>query len=191
MHRPKKVNENMHVRHARNLLFAAFLAFAPTLLAEKVPGRYIVELTTAPVADQMSRVSVRARLQTGTALAHRARVQTEQRRVRQQLEQRQARVLGSVDTVANALFVEISDAAAAQLASTPGVKRVVPVRTFQMLLDRAVLLHKAAEAWEQVGIDHAGEGAKIAIIDSGIDINHPGFTDPAMTRARVLSARRQ
>ena len=33
-----------------------------------------------------------------------------------------------MDTVANAMFVQISDEKAAQLASLPGVKRVLPMR---------------------------------------------------------------
>jgi hypothetical protein len=41
------------------------------------------------------------------------------------LEQQQALVLESIDTVANALFVEVSEDAAARLASVPGVKRVL------------------------------------------------------------------
>ena len=167
--------------HRNNLLITVLLAFAPALLAEKVPGRYIVELTTEPVSEHVARLPGRARLESAAASAHRRRVRSEQQQVRRQLEQRQARVLESIDTVANALFVEAPEDAAARLASVPGVKRVLPVRKFHMLLDRAVLLHKVADAWNQIGSDRAGEGVKVAIIDSGIETSHPGFQDPALT----------
>ena len=155
------------------------LTTAPLLFAGKVPGRYIVELSTESVSDHVARLPARARLT--AASAHRTRLRAEQQQVRRQLQQRQARVLDSVDTVANALFVEIPDDAAAQLASTPGVRRVVPVRTFRMLLDRAVLLHKITDAWNQVSSERAGEGVRIAIIDSGIDAAHPGFQDSSLS----------
>ena len=89
--------------------------------------------------------------------------------------------MGPVDTVANAMFVQIPDDAAAQLATLPGVKRVLPVRMMHMVLDRAVLLHKVADAWSQIGAGRAGLGVKIAIIDSGIDAGHAGFQDASLT----------
>jgi subtilisin family serine protease len=168
-------------RGRSSLLIAASLTWAPTLLAERVPGRYIVELTTDSVSEHVARLPGRTRLAGAVASTQRARVRDEQQQVRRQLEQRQARVLDSVDTVANALFVEVPDPSAAQLASVPGVKRMLPVRTFHMLLDQAVLLHKVVDAWNQIGSDRAGLGVKIAIIDSGIDAGHPGFQDPTLT----------
>ncbi|MFB3828201.1 MAG: S8 family serine peptidase [Bryobacteraceae bacterium] len=162
---------------AGNLLLFAFVS---VLAAETVPGRYIVELTAGPVSEQLAGKRARIGLQGAAASSQRARVRAEQQQVRLQLEQRQARILDSVDTVANALFVDMPDDAAAQVASMPGVKRVVPMRKFHLLLDRAVLLHKAADVWNRVGAEHAGEGVKIAIIDSGIDSSHPGFRDSSM-----------
>lgn len=152
-------------------------ALAPWARAERIPGRYIVELTTEPVAEHVKRQPgrVRDRMNSAAARTQRARVQGEQEQMRQRLAGRNATVRGSVDTVANALFVEIGDEDAAKLAAEPGVKRVVPERTFKMVLDRALGLHRVPEAWDIMGAEHAGEGIKIAIIDSGIDVNHAGF----------------
>jgi subtilisin family serine protease len=86
-----------------------------------------------------------------------------------------------MDTVVNAMVVEIPEAKAAALARIPGVKRVHPERVFQMTLDHALPLHKAPDAWNRVGIDRAGAGMKIAIIDTGIDASHPGFQDPSLS----------
>ncbi len=147
------------------------LLFAPLLGAKTLSGRYIVELNTEPVAEHVARLSRRPALHGAAATAHRTRLRAEQQTLRTQIELRQAKVLDTVDTVANAMFVQIPDEQAAQLASLPGVKRVTPVRMMHMVLDRAVLLHKVADAWNQIGADRAGLGVKIAIIDSGIDFS--------------------
>src|SRR5260370_33060068 len=159
------------------LCSAMVFAFLPALFAERVPGRYIVELTTESVSEHVTRMSVASGMRGSAANAHRARVQAEQSQVRRQLEQQQAVVLDSVDTVANALLVQVPDAAAAQLANNPAVTHVYPVRKMHMVLDRAIQLHKVVDAWNQIGADRAGAGIKIAIIDSGIDVGHPGFQD--------------
>src|SRR5262249_40921441 len=135
-----------------HLWIAFVLTLAPALVAERVPGRYIVELTTEPVADHVARLPGR-NMRGAAAASHRTRLRSEQNAMRPRLEQRKAQVLGAVDTVANAMLIQIPDESVAQLAATPGVKRVVPVRTMHMLLDRAVLLHKVADAWNQIGAD--------------------------------------
>jgi subtilisin family serine protease len=48
------------------------------------------------------------------------------------------------------------------------------------VLDHALPLHRVPDAWRQVGIDNAGAGVKIAIIDSGIDVDHAGFQDASL-----------
>ena len=155
---------------------AAWLMVLPVVRAERVPGRYIVELTGEPVVTQVTR----GRMTGLAAVTQRSRVKSEQEAVRGQLERREARVVDSVNTVANALFVEIDDSKAADLASTPGVKRVWPVRTVRMLLDRAVMLHRVTDVWTAMGADNAGAGVKVAIIDSGIEPEHAAFQDSSL-----------
>ncbi len=157
------------------------ILFTLAVGAAPLPGRYIVELNTEPVAEHVAKIKGRPSMRSAAASDHRSRVRGEQQKLRPQFEAQQGQVLGSVDTVANAMFVQISDEKAAQLASLPGVKRVLPVRIMHMALDRAVLLHKAPDAWNQVGLDRAGLGMKIAIIDSGIDSTHAGFQDASMS----------
>ncbi len=161
---------------------AVVLTLAPVLIAGTIPGRYIVELETEPVVEHVARQATRSRLGGSEAASHRLRVRAEQQSVRQQLEAHQATVRDSVETVANALFVEMSGAdAARQLAALPGVKRVTPVRQVYMNLDRAAVLHKVAEAWSRIGDDKAGAGIKVAIIDSGIQSSHDAFKDTSLT----------
>jgi subtilisin family serine protease len=161
-------------------LIPTFLALTGALVAEKIPGRYIVEFTAEPVCEHVARSAVRAGLRSGVATAHRARVRAEQQQARGGLEQRQARILDGIDTIGNALLVQVPEEAAGELASLPGVKRVLPVRRLRRLLDRAVILDAVTSAWNQVGTDRAGAGVKIAILDSGIDSSHPGLQDASL-----------
>jgi minor extracellular serine protease Vpr len=120
-------------------------------------------------------------LRSQTAISLRALIHAEHNRARTALAQNQATVLESMDTVVNALAVQVPDAKAAALAKLPGVKRVYPERVFHLTLDHALPLHKVPDAWNMVGADNAGAGMKIAFIDTGIDSSHPGFQDPSLS----------
>ena len=158
------------------------LAWLPLWAAS---NRYIVELQTEPVAGYVARSAPRgggrAALASAGTRSYRARVRAEQARVRRDVETAGATVLEQVDTVDNALLVTAPDEqAAARLAGIAGVRRVIPVRHFRLMLDHALPLHKVPEAWAQVGADKAGAGVRIAMIDTGIDVSHPGFQDASM-----------
>jgi minor extracellular serine protease Vpr len=141
-----------------------------------IPGRYIVELSDDPVATHAGARRVSA-LHSAAAEAQRIQVRGQQAGVRASVESRQGVVLGQVENVSNALLVRIPDAQAAALASIPGVARVHPVRSFQLLLDHALAVHRAYDAWNQIGASNAGAGIRIGFIDTGIDVSHPGFSD--------------
>jgi subtilisin family serine protease len=155
------------------------------LSAAIIPGHYVVELSTPSVSEQsFGRLPGRgrARLNDAAAGTQRTRIRGEQQQMRTRFEQRSARVLGSVDTVANAMFVQLDgDDARTQLQALPGVKRVVPMREFYRVMDRAVVVHKVTDAWAQLGDGHAGEGVKVAIIDTGVEAAHPAFQDSGLT----------
>ena len=148
--------------------------WAALAAAETIPGRYIVELTGSTA---LTRASANRR----QLAVQRNAVRASQQAVRTALERRGVEVLDSVDTVANALLVSADDAAAAGLASLPGVQRIYPVRRHKLFLNAALPLHKVPEAWALIGAENAGAGAKIAIIDTGIDTTHPGMQDASMT----------
>ena len=157
-----------------------FLLSIP-LLAGIVPGRYIVELSGESAAQYIARTVPQGRRHAALlgpqGQAARARVQSSQAAVRTRLERSGARVIGSLDTLGNVLFVQMPAARVASLGRLTGVRRVLPERTYQLMLDHALPLHKVPEAWNLGGAYPQGAGIKIAMIDTGIDITHPGFSD--------------
>ena len=160
-------------------LWICFLSIP--LFAGILPNRYIVELTGESAAQYIARTvppnQRREALLGDPGLQARARVRLEQAAVRARLERRGARIVGSLDTVANALFVHMPAARVARLRSVRGVRRVLPERTYQLTLDHALPLHKVPQAWSLGGAYPQGAGMKIGMIDTGIDITHPGFKD--------------
>ncbi|MBY0502404.1 MAG: S8 family serine peptidase [Bryobacteraceae bacterium] len=144
--------------------------------AQVVPDRYIVELSEAPLGAEV-------RLKGKAALGDRQRlILTEQAQARSAVQALRGKVTSSVDSLMNALFVRLpAGQDPAQLEQLPGVKHVYPVRLFRKSLDRALNLHQVPAAWSLIGgRDRAGAGIKIAIIDTGISPEHPGFQDPAL-----------
>ncbi len=65
-----------------------------------------------------------------------------------------------------------------KLSRIPGVKSVVLERQVELNLEVINPTIGAPAVWSQLGgVDVAGEGIKVAVIDTGIDPNHPGL-DP-------------
>lgn len=153
----------------------------PVLAAGQfVPGKYIVELSGAPAAEAAANVKAGRVARAAEIAGRRAAVRAQQEVVRARIEQAQATVIDRVDTVANALIVSAPADKVPQIAAMPGVLRVHRVRRFRLLLDAAIPLHRVDQAWRQIGQDRAGEGVKIAIIDTGIDAAHAGFQDTSL-----------
>ncbi len=160
-------------------LWVGLFCISP-LAAGIVPNRYVVELSGDPVAVQVSKQGPRA-MSSNEAQDHRTQLRAAQQRARATIErQTSAQVLGSTDTVANTLIVRADEATAAALTALPGVLRVRPVRQLKLNLDHALPVHRVPQAWSLVGFDLAGFGIKIGMIDTGIDVSHPGFQDATL-----------
>ena len=158
------------------ILLFALAAFAH---AEVVPGRYIVELTGDSISQHLSRRARRETLRGPEAATRRSAIRAEQATLRGRLGAA-VTVQDSVENISNSLLIEVNDAEAARLSRLPGVRRVTPVRTLKRVLDRAVVVNRITEAWDQIGDDKAGEGIKIAIIDTGVDNGHAALRDAAL-----------
>ncbi len=155
--------------------FLGIFVWAALSFAQLVPGRYVVELSGAPLGAE-------ARTRGREALRDRvASIRTEQARVSRLIEQRNGKVLSSLDSLMNALIIRIPDSDAPALSSIPGVKQVYPVHQYKMQLDHALPIHHVPDAWARIGgKDKAGAGVKIGILDTGVSPGHPAFQDSAL-----------
>ena len=141
------------------------------LMAQERTNRYALLLNDPPLAAAEGFGKAGARTAAADA---RSRAAAAQNNLRSVLAERQIEVLGSADTVANAVFVH-SDSPD-ELASLPGVRRVVPMRAHKPHMVKALDLIRAQTGWNNVGgPERAGAGVKIAILDSGIAKTHPAF----------------
>ncbi len=151
------------------LWLAGWLIAAAALAgAEPRTGRYALVLSDAAAV--------------GRPQAHRQTVLRAQDNMRSALHARRITVSGSVDTVMNALFVNAAPERVAELRALPGVIAVVPLRVRKHRLGKAVQMVNAPGAWNALGGSaNGGAGVKIAILDFGIDVNHPAFADSGFT----------
>ncbi|MFN7724188.1 MAG: S8 family serine peptidase [Rubrivivax sp.] len=154
---------------ASGVAIAAPAASVPVAAAEG--GRlWFVELAGSPVADGRARSTVLSEKAAFRKAALAAGVRFKERR--------------SFDTLFNGFSVEVDTANRAKLARLPGVKALYPVEHIQrptvtnsdpVLPDMvaALGLTGADIAQNQLGL--SGNGIKVGIVDTGIDIDHPAF----------------
>jgi minor extracellular serine protease Vpr len=184
---------------------AAFtLALSTAALAQTAPKRFALVLDDPAVSG---RFASREEMQSTAARSYRQQIEARQQSLRKELASRSVQVTGSVSTVLNAVFVRAPKERLAELQSLPGVKGVVALRRYHVNLNRATQLVNATAAWNALGgMQNAGAGMKIAIVDTGIDQTHPAFQDstpkvpagyplcnvpncPAYTNNKVIVAR--
>lgn len=101
--------------------------------------------------------------------------------LRSELARRNISITGSTKILLNAVYVTAPKERLDELKTLPGVKGVVALRWRRLNLNRATQLVNAPAAWAALGgVQNAGAGIKIAIIDTGIDQTHPAFQDSAL-----------
>jgi uncharacterized protein (TIGR03437 family) len=140
--------------------------------------RWMVILDEPPLAE---RVTERSELRSAFARGERGRIEEGQKALKRTLRSRGIRTLGSVHTVMNSVFVLASPSDAVDLAAIPGVKRVVASEPVYRAGNRAGELVSAPKAWNALGgVEKAGVGVRIGVVDSGIDPSHPAFQDESL-----------
>ena len=132
-----------------------------------------------------------------------ARIAGEQRAFRGALARQlpDARIRWSYRLVANGFAVALPRTEVARLRELPGVRDVFASATYLPQLDRSPQQIGAPGLWGP-GLETAGQGVKIGVIDTGVDHDHPffdptGYTMPAgfpkgqqrFTNAKVIVAR--
>jgi subtilisin family serine protease len=99
-----------------------------------------------------------------------------------------AKVTGEYDISLNAVAVQLNGATLAQVSATP----MVATAQYEGLYypnatDPDVALISAPQAWAQGGGSaNAGAGVKVAIVDTGIDITNPCFSDAGYPAQQTL-----
>ena len=105
----------------------------------------------------------------------------------------QAKVTGEFDLSLNAVAIKLNGATLQQVSATS----MVVIAQYQGLYypnatDPDLALISAPQAWQRNGgtSANAGEGIKVAIVDSGIDHGHPCFSDSGYAAQTQLGDRR-
>ena len=169
----------------RKVSIVAMAVLGASLLpAQAARNRYALILEDAPVATQFSR----QRMALAEGANYTRTLEQRQQAVRGELARRGIEPTGSVTALMNAVFVVAPADSVADLKSIPGVKSVVPLRIYRRKLNRATALVNAPAAWSALGgPENAGAGVKIAILDTGIDPQHPGVSGSLTADAGGLS----
>src|ERR1039457_5566473 len=139
--------------------------FGLPLLAQKLSNHYAVVLSEPAVAD---RFPTREATRSVAARDYQRQIELRQESLKTELATRRFNVVGSVSTLSNAVFVVSTADRVKEIEALPGVLAVIPMRPMRMRMNRAVQLMNAPAAWNLIpgGMNQAGAGIKIAILDS-------------------------
>jgi minor extracellular serine protease Vpr len=141
---------------------------APTIEATNL---WFVELTGAPVADRGSRGAI----------------QREQNAFRNAVAQERLRYQErfAFQNLFNGFSAQVSPGDVSKLSHLPGVKAIYPVVTVSIPETQAALEPELITALAMTGADVAqsehgltGQGIRVAVMDTGIDYNHPDLGGP-------------
>jgi len=139
----------------------------------------MVLLTDPPVVE---RFPGRIEQTQAASEPYRQHLREVQQDLRAQIETMHVPVTGAVQHLKNGVFVRATPEQAAMLRNLPGVTAVVPLRRYHR--NDQLSLSNVQQAWNSSaigGASNAGQGLKIAIIDTGIDQTHPSFQDSSLT----------
>lgn len=159
---------------------------APSPNASVDTGRALVQLMGDPLSTSVKTHPARSKKIDfgGTQVrAYRAELSARRNAFKQWLRANapKAKVTGEFDISLNAVAVELNGTNLAALRTSSLVKTVEYQGLYQPLDDAPdpdLSIISAVQAWDKSGgAATAGAGIKIAIVDTGIDITHPCFSD--------------
>jgi uncharacterized protein (TIGR03437 family) len=165
------------MRHFRLFaaLLAAFALATPAAFAQRGSNFYTVLLEDEPLAELLTNGKPRAAAEYSLRGEN---LKAKQASFTKTIESGGIRVVDSLQVLLNALVVEASPEQAASLERLPGIRRVERMKPLKLHANKALDVNNIRAAWNRLGgSGNAGAGVKIAIIDSGIDQNHPAFKD--------------
>lgn len=134
---------------------------------DESPQRWFVELSGAPVADGGQHAGVKSEKKAFRDNARAARLNYIEHY--------------AFDGLFNGFSISVSRAQLSTLTQIPGVKAIYPVETIAMPepgtsnpeLFTALAMTGADVAQNELGLD--GSGIKVAVMDTGVDFDHPDF----------------
>lgn len=148
-------------------------------------GRYFVLLEGESLVQSLSENAGRIQVDTPELQAYLTVLRSEQDTRLQQISrvvQRSLQPIFRYDVVLNGFALQLSPVEAARIRGLPGVRAVIPDRLEQPLTDAGPAFIGAPEIWNgntPGGVDSAGEGVIVGILDTGINFDHPSFADDA------------
>jgi minor extracellular serine protease Vpr len=156
----------------------SLICAAPFVVAQRIPGSYIVEFKTEPAAALTAAKGARYSSADPEAQARRSQIQTEHQGLEARIQVLGGWVTHRYSTLINGMAVQLTDQAAATVRQMPEVKSVSPVHRHHLLMDQAISVHRINQAWQTLsgGQANAGAGIKIGILDCGVDNTHPAFS---------------
>src|SRR5579884_2609755 len=157
--------------------FVALSFLSSAYAASPATRGYALILSDPPLAQHLIAGESRDAIDNARAGIERAHTA-----VRQTLLNRGITPIASLTTLLNAVLVRTTPDRVPELRALPGVKGVIPLNRYKLKLNAAVNLLNVPAAWNSVGgMDKAGLGAKIAIVDTGIDQTHPAYQDSSLS----------
>jgi uncharacterized protein (TIGR03437 family) len=150
-------------------------AFPPEYAGQRSGNIYTVMLEDAPLAEFMVQGQAR-NLQ--EFHAKRTAMRAKQAQLRAAMAEAKVEVLDATEVVLNAIYVKATREQAEALEKMPGVVRVERQQRLYAHANKALDVNNVRAAWNRVGgPGNAGAGVRIAVLDSGIDQNHPAFAN--------------
>jgi minor extracellular serine protease Vpr len=157
------------------ILFSVMCAVTP---AAARPPRYLVWLEEPPLAEA---IPDRKAWRSAEAAQRRAALERGRQALAGELGRRGLRVIAAEATLVNVIVAE-GDPGKNDPGEIPGVRAVFRLAPLKRHLNRALDLTNASAAWSTLGgQQNAGAGTRIAILDTGVDHNHPMMRDPSLT----------
>jgi minor extracellular serine protease Vpr len=154
-------------------LFAAVMIVTGDGLAQQRGDAYVVILQDPAVAEK---IASRKELGGRAAGDYRAALAAKQDGLRAAVAETGVKVVDQTQVLLNALYVVANADQAEALRGMDGVARVQKMYPIRRRMNKALDLVNAPAAWNlSGGRANAGAGVKIAILDTGVDQEHPAF----------------
>jgi len=165
---------------------AAFAANGNGAQAGQDASSAIVQLSGDPLSTYVKTHPAQGKkidFNSATVKSYRAQLSALRNQYKQWLHANvpQAKVTAEFDIALNAVAVQLNGATLQQISATPLVVHAEYEGVYHPIsvgaVDPDLALIHAIDAWGAGGAAGAGAGIKVAIVDTGIDITHPCFSD--------------